>query len=330
MGPRARLVVSALPACLPAHLARVPLWTWRGSALRPSLDLSRHEGPAPLCLLTCLSRGAPWALGHVCSVPGFSSRGLLRSLFLGQHLLAATQPRGWARCPCPHAYRVLWRHHWSAPGPASPDQSIGGVSSTPAAGCGPSPRPTPASLVARPPWCELLPLPAPPPPASERPPREATLSVCRVLSSGTPRRASVLALRAVGDTCADSTGFQARGREGMRGPCMWSRTCVTGQGPAGAQASLQLPPAAGRRLCLEFSVRGVVSSPAFSLCVVAQRPIPHQSSGAGVPGGSPSVSQFSRSVVSDSLQPHGPQHARPPCPSPTTPGVHPNSCPLSQ
>ena len=39
--------------------------------------------------------------------------------------------------------------------------------------------------------------------------------------------------------------------------------------------------------------------------------------------------QFSRSVVSDSLRPHGPQHARPPCPSPT-PRVYPNSCPLSQ
>jgi len=39
--------------------------------------------------------------------------------------------------------------------------------------------------------------------------------------------------------------------------------------------------------------------------------------------------QFSRSVVSDSLRPHEPQHARPPCPSPT-PGVHPNPCPLSQ
>ena len=38
--------------------------------------------------------------------------------------------------------------------------------------------------------------------------------------------------------------------------------------------------------------------------------------------------QFSCSVVSDSLWPHGPQHARPPCPSPT-PGVYPNSCPLS-
>ena len=38
-------------------------------------------------------------------------------------------------------------------------------------------------------------------------------------------------------------------------------------------------------------------------------------------------SQFSHSVVSDSLRPHEPQHARPPYPSPT-PGVHPNPCPL--
>ena len=42
-----------------------------------------------------------------------------------------------------------------------------------------------------------------------------------------------------------------------------------------------------------------------------------------------SLVQFSHSVVSDSLQPHEPQHARPPCPS-STPGVYPNSCPLSQ
>ena len=34
------------------------------------------------------------------------------------------------------------------------------------------------------------------------------------------------------------------------------------------------------------------------------------------------------SVMSDSLRSHGPQHAKPPCPSPT-PGVHSNSCPLS-
>ena len=34
--------------------------------------------------------------------------------------------------------------------------------------------------------------------------------------------------------------------------------------------------------------------------------------------------QFSRSVVSDSLRPYEPQHARAPCPSPT-PGVYSNS-----
>ena len=39
--------------------------------------------------------------------------------------------------------------------------------------------------------------------------------------------------------------------------------------------------------------------------------------------------QFSRLVVSDSLRPHEPQHARPPHPTPT-PGVHPNPCALSQ
>ena len=39
--------------------------------------------------------------------------------------------------------------------------------------------------------------------------------------------------------------------------------------------------------------------------------------------------QFSRSVISDSFQPHGLQHARPPCPS-STPRVYSNSCPLSQ
>ena len=39
--------------------------------------------------------------------------------------------------------------------------------------------------------------------------------------------------------------------------------------------------------------------------------------------------QFSCSVVSDSLRPHGLLHARPPCPSPT-PEVYSNSCPLSR
>ena len=39
--------------------------------------------------------------------------------------------------------------------------------------------------------------------------------------------------------------------------------------------------------------------------------------------------QFTHCVMSDSLQPHGTQHIRPPCPSPTS-GVYSNSCPLSQ
>ena len=47
--------------------------------------------------------------------------------------------------------------------------------------------------------------------------------------------------------------------------------------------------------------------------------------GLSLPSGSV---QFSCSVTSNSLQPHGLQHARPPCPSPT-PGVYSNSCPLS-
>ena len=40
-------------------------------------------------------------------------------------------------------------------------------------------------------------------------------------------------------------------------------------------------------------------------------------------------SQFSHSVVSDSLRPHESQHARPPCPSPTL-RVYSNSCALSR
>ena len=39
--------------------------------------------------------------------------------------------------------------------------------------------------------------------------------------------------------------------------------------------------------------------------------------------------QFSCSAMSDSLRHHEPQHASPPCPSPT-PGIHSDSCPSSQ
>ena len=45
--------------------------------------------------------------------------------------------------------------------------------------------------------------------------------------------------------------------------------------------------------------------------------------------GDTDIVQFSHSVVSDSLWPHGLQHARPSCPSPT-PGAYPNPCPLNQ
>ena len=48
--------------------------------------------------------------------------------------------------------------------------------------------------------------------------------------------------------------------------------------------------------------------------------------GTGKSSSSSSTVQFSCSVVSNYLQPHGPQHTRPPCPSPA-PRVDPNSCP---
>ena len=43
----------------------------------------------------------------------------------------------------------------------------------------------------------------------------------------------------------------------------------------------------------------------------------------------PSLVKFSHTVMSDSLWPHGLQHARPPCPS-QIPGVYSDPCPLSQ
>ena len=48
-----------------------------------------------------------------------------------------------------------------------------------------------------------------------------------------------------------------------------------------------------------------------------------------IPTNSTRSVQFSHSVTSDSLQPHGLQHTRHPCPSPT-PRVYSNSCPLSR
>ena len=57
--------------------------------------------------------------------------------------------------------------------------------------------------------------------------------------------------------------------------------------------------------------------------------VSHLSSLSFLPPQKISSVQFSRSVLSNSLWPHGLQHTRLPCPSPTT-RVYSNSCPLSQ
>ena len=49
----------------------------------------------------------------------------------------------------------------------------------------------------------------------------------------------------------------------------------------------------------------------------------------GAPWDAVSSVQFSRSVVSNSLRPHGLQHTKPPCPPPA-PGAYSNSYPLSR
>ena len=61
-----------------------------------------------------------------------------------------------------------------------------------------------------------------------------------------------------------------------------------------------------------------IASQTFSIFPFTFEPIPEVCQFSSV--------QFSRSVVSNSLWPHGPQHARHPCPSPT-PGGYSNSCP---
>ena len=54
-----------------------------------------------------------------------------------------------------------------------------------------------------------------------------------------------------------------------------------------------------------------------------------QAQGIWIGQGSVTFLQFSCSVMSNPLWPHGWQHARLPCPSPT-PGVYSNSCPLNR
>ena len=112
--------------------------------------------------------------------------------------------------------------------------------------------------------------------------------------------------------------------------------CRSGLGPAplpapprGSQPREHSPSSASQAPCLQRSLdfspgKGVLPLPDDSLAALNPR-------GRDVPCtcSSPTFSvQFSCSV-SDSLRPHEPQHARPPCPSPT-PGVYPNSCPWSR
>ena len=70
------------------------------------------------------------------------------------------------------------------------------------------------------------------------------------------------------------------------------------------------------------------ATPSRSLVVIQTAHASQYSKNSTIKKISSSV-QFSCSVMSDSLRPHGLQHARLPCPSPT-PGVHPNPRPLSQ
>ena len=58
----------------------------------------------------------------------------------------------------------------------------------------------------------------------------------------------------------------------------------------------------------------------------SQRPCPY---GSPLLTCTSTISQFSSVQFCPTLQPHEPQHARPPCPSPTA-GVYPDTCPLSQ
>ena len=91
----------------------------------------------------------------------------------------------------------------------------------------------------------------------------------------------------------------------------------------GAQRNQWIP------ACLPLSPPSTSPSPPNLLAYGGPDPIPRcLAVGHSDPSSYYFTVQFSRSVVSDSLWPHGLQHARPPCPSPT-PGVYSNSCPLS-
>ena len=79
--------------------------------------------------------------------------------------------------------------------------------------------------------------------------------------------------------------------------------------------------------CCHFLLQGIFLSQGLNLNLLHWKadslPLHH----LGSPWNISSV-QFNHSVMSDSLQPHGVQHTRPPCPS-ATPVVYSNSCPLN-
>ena len=79
---------------------------------------------------------------------------------------------------------------------------------------------------------------------------------------------------------------------------------------------------------LSYCLSMVESVPAYLITYVAKCSHREAHFHNGCPVQFSQFSQFSRSVVSDSLRPHESQHARPPCPSPT-PGVHSDSRPSS-
>ena len=89
---------------------------------------------------------------------------------------------------------------------------------------------------------------------------------------------------------------------------MTASVCVPSQGRETARGAAGRPP---RGQLQRTERRGRHPAP-VSVGSCGQVPCPPGSSDLEV-----SSVQFSRSVVSNSLRPHGLQHARPPCPSPT-------------
>ena len=93
---------------------------------------------------------------------------------------------------------------------------------------------------------------------------------------------------------------------------------IPGLGRSPGEGKVYPPQYSGLENSMDCTVHGVTKSWTplsdfyFTLSPLAKEPV-----------------QFSCSVMSDSLQPYGLQHARSPCPSPT-PGVYSNSCSLSR